>query len=160
LQECATLRHFTAAARDFECRGEFMEKAGDLLGRVARKLGHRDAALIWLSGAWPQIVGKTLAAHTCPVRCEGGCLEVAADAKTWQKQLDEMRRDFCARVNHSWGSTLVREVRFVVPKRGSMRSSSASANGTEGDATSRVHSRRLPYELDNDHTPFIRSRKP
>lgn len=136
-----------------------MEKAGDLLGRVARKLGHRDAALIWLSSAWRQIVGEVLAAHTFPVRCEGGRLEVAADAKTWQRQLDEMKRDFCARVNRAWGGTLVREIRFVVPKRGLAASGAASVSGSAGQIASHARSTRIPYELDNEHTPFIRRRK-
>jgi predicted nucleic acid-binding Zn ribbon protein len=136
-----------------------MEKAGDLLGRVARRLGHPNAALVWLSGAWPQIVGATLAAHTRPLRCENGRLEIAADAKTWQNQLVEMRADFCTRVNQAWGGTLVREVKFVVPRGGlSARASASAAGATAGSGGG--PSKRLPYELDNDHIPFIRKRKP
>jgi hypothetical protein len=155
-----------------------MEKAGDLLGRVARRLGHPHAALVWLCSAWPQIVGATLAAHTRPLRCESGRLEVAADAKTWQNQLDEMKADFCGRVNQAWGSTLIREVRFVVPRRGlaparnpsasqaecgSALSQNAAESASSASATARnagAPLQRLPYELDNDHIPFIRRCKP
>jgi predicted nucleic acid-binding Zn ribbon protein len=131
-----------------------MERAGDLLGRVARKLGHPHAALAWLSSSWPQIVGKTLAAHTRPLRCAGGVLEIAADAKPWQKQLDEMTGDFCARINQAWGRALIREVKFVVPKRGTSATSAAGSPRNSGPGP-----QRLSYELDNDHTPFIRRRK-
>jgi len=159
-----------------------MDKAGDLLGRVARKLKHPEAPLAWLSSSWPQIVGKTLAAHTHPLRCEKGCLEVSADAKPWQRQLEHMTRDFCDRINHAWGSTLIREVKFVAKKRypaasdshrpasgansaspataPSARASDSRPNRAFTPSRSDDNPRRLPYELDNDHTPFIRRRKP
>jgi hypothetical protein len=41
-------------------------------------------------------------------------------------------------VNKAWGSTLVREVKFVAAKPGP---------------------RHISRELDNEHTPFIRRRK-
>lgn len=115
-----------------------MKKAGDILGRVVRKLDRPEAALAWLSTSWANIVGKALAAHTRPLRCEKGCLEVAADSKAWQKQLEQMAQDFQVRINQAWGGTLIREVKFVARKPGP---------------------KRIPYELDNEHTPFIRRRK-
>lgn len=123
-----------------------MNKASDILGRVARKMNRPEAALAWLSSSWPQIVGKTLAGHTRPLRCENGRLDVAADAKAWQKQLEHMTRDFCVRINQAWGSDLIREVKFVARKR--------NPDGAAGSAP-----KRIPYELDNDHTPFIRRRR-
>jgi hypothetical protein len=45
---------------------------------------------------------------------------------------------FCAQVNKAWGSTLVREVKFVAAKPGP---------------------RHISHELDNEHIPFIRRRK-
>ena len=45
-----------------------MQKAGDVLGKAdARNEALPEAAILaWLNGAWPKIVGKTLAAHTRP----------------------------------------------------------------------------------------------
>lgn len=97
-----------------------------------------EAAVAWLSGVWPSVVGKTLAAHTRPVRCHAGCLEIAADDKPWQNQIEQMQREFCAQVNKAWGATLVREVKFVAAKPGP---------------------RHISHELDNEHTPFIRKRR-
>lgn len=117
---------------------ESMEKAGEFLGRALRRLERPEAALAWLTSAWPRVVGKALAAHTRPVRCEAGCLEIAADGKAWQNQLERMSREFCGRVNQEWGGHLVREVKFVPANPGP---------------------RRLPREIDNEHTPFVRRRK-
>jgi len=115
-----------------------MEKAGEFLGRVVRRMDRPEAALAWLVGAWPAIAGKALAAHTRPVRCEHGRLDLAADAKAWQQQIEPMQREIRDRINRAWGATLVREVKFVAAKRGP---------------------RNISRDLDNDHTPFVRRRR-
>jgi predicted nucleic acid-binding Zn ribbon protein len=112
-----------------------MQRAGEFLGRVVRRLERPEAALAWLAGSWPSVVGKALAAHTRPVRCAAGRLEIAADRRAWQKQLEEMKREICARVNQAWGGDLVHEVKLVA---------------TEPD------SNRVPPEANNEHTPFVR----
>lgn len=126
-----------------------MERAGNFLGPTLRRLDRPEAALSWLSAAWPQIVGPALAAHTRPLRCNEGCLEISADGKAWKKELEELKPHFCARINQAWRGTLVREIKFVAA-----RASSSSANGTVKPGP-----RRLARELDNEHTPFIRSKK-
>ena len=118
-----------------------MHRAGDLLGRVSAKIRDDRAPLAWLASSWPRIVGETIAAHTRPLRFQNGCLEITADAKVWRRQLECLIRDFCSQINQAWGGVLVREVKFA-------------AKPVSG-ATRRV----LPYELDNDHTPFVRRRK-
>jgi predicted nucleic acid-binding Zn ribbon protein len=115
-----------------------MERAGKLLGRVVRRLERPEAAFAWLTGTWPSIVGKHLAAHTRPSLFQASCLEVAADTKAWKQQLDAVKREFCDRVNCAWGGNLVREVKFVAARPGP---------------------KRIPHEVDNDHTPFIRRRR-
>ena len=114
-----------------------VERAGEFLGRVAQRLGKPEAAIAWLGAAWPSIVGGALAAHTRPIRCESGCLTIAADGKPWQKQLEGLKQEFCSGINRAWGRTLVREVRFIAGK--------AELN-------------RVSRELDNEYTPFIRKR--
>jgi len=115
-----------------------MERAGKILGRVARRLNRPEASLAWLTGAWPQIVGPALAAHTRPIRCQGGLLELVADAKPWQDQLQEMKSDLRSRINQACGGNMVREIKLTAEKiTGAARS----------------------YETDNDHLPFIRRHK-
>jgi predicted nucleic acid-binding Zn ribbon protein len=132
-----------------------MDRAADLLGRVARKIKRPEASMVWLASSWSRIVGKTIAAHTRPLRCQNGCLEIAADGKVWQRQLESMSRDFCAQINRAWGSVLVREVKFATAKNRPAAGSEPSAPGTPP----RSVSRSVAYELDNDHIPFIRRRK-
>ena len=116
----------------------FVEKVAEFMGRAVRRLERPEAALAWLTGSWATVVGKTLAAHTRPVRCESGLLEIATDGKAWRKQLESMKTEFRARVNQAWGGNLVREIKFVSAKPGP---------------------RRVPRELDNEHIPFIRSKR-
>ncbi|HXZ13756.1 MAG TPA: DUF721 domain-containing protein [Candidatus Sulfotelmatobacter sp.] len=114
-----------------------MERAGELLGRALRRIERSEAALAWLTSAWPAIVGRPLAAHTHPVRCEGGTLAIAADTAPWQNQIEGMQREFRTRVNQAWGGALVREVKVLA--------------GRPGPGPSR--------EFDNAHTPFLRRRR-
>jgi|ERR1700735_2886595 predicted nucleic acid-binding Zn ribbon protein len=116
-----------------------MEKAGDFLGKMLRRLDCPKAVLPWVSSAWPSIVGAALAAHTRPLRLKAGCLELSADSKPWQKQLETMQRELCARVNESWGAALIHEVKFVA------------------SAPSVVPA--ISLESDNNHIPFIRRRR-
>jgi predicted nucleic acid-binding Zn ribbon protein len=115
-----------------------MDRAGEILGKVVRRIDRPEAALAWLTSSWTTIVGKTLAAHTRPVRCQSGCLEVAADGKGWRNQLEGMKREFCGRINQAWGGSLAREIKFVAAKPGP---------------------NRLAREFDNEHTPFVRKRR-
>jgi predicted nucleic acid-binding Zn ribbon protein len=115
-----------------------MERAGEFLGRVVHRLRQPDATFAWLASAWPAVVGQGLAAHTRPVRCDGDCLELTADSKAWERQLDTMQYELCKRINRAWGGTLVREIKFVAAKPG-------------------PHGIR--HEIDNEYRPFIRHRR-
>ncbi|MGH9562408.1 MAG: DciA family protein, partial [Terracidiphilus sp.] len=113
-----------------------MNRAGDFLGNVIRRINHPDATLAWLESAWPSVVGAHLAVHTRPLRCVGDRLELSADSSVWQSQLSGMEQDLCTRINSAWGGTLVRQLKFVARPVA---------------AVSR--------EADNSHTPFIRRRR-
>jgi predicted nucleic acid-binding Zn ribbon protein len=109
-----------------------MEKASTILGKTVRQMKRPRATL-----AWPSIVGAKVAAQTKPVRCADGILEISTTGKDWRNQLEQMQDAFRQKINESWGGNLVREVRFVAAKPGP---------------------RRMRYEDDNEHTPFIRSK--
>lgn len=76
--------------------------------------------------------------HARPLSCAGGCLQLTADGKVWQQQIESMQRELCNRVNQAWGAKLVHELKFVSANRGQ---------------------HRPPRAVDNDHTPFIRRRR-
>ncbi|HUO35147.1 MAG TPA: DciA family protein [Candidatus Acidoferrum sp.] len=117
-----------------------MQRAGEFLGRAVRRLDDPAAALAWLTAAWSEIAGAALAAHTRPLRCEKQRLEIATDGNVWRKQLEGMTQEFCARINHAWGATLVRAVNLV-------------------EDPSAARPALSPAE-DNARTPFVRRRKP
>lgn len=113
-----------------------MDRAGNFLGHVIRRMNHPDGRQAWLESAWPSLVGPQLAAHTRPLRSVGNRLELFADSGAWQQQVLEMEQDLRARINHAWGGTFVREVACA--------SSPPPTMGREFDIT---------------HTPFIRRRR-
>jgi predicted nucleic acid-binding Zn ribbon protein len=113
-----------------------MERAGEFLGRAARRLKGAEAPLAWLSAVWPEIVGQGLASHTRPVRCHAGRLDLMADGEAWRQEINSAREEICLRINQGWGGSLVREVTVTAAKPEPARS----------------------YETDNNHTPFIRRR--
>ena len=112
-----------------------MERAGEFLGAALRRMKDPEAARTWLKAAWPKLVGSAMAAHIRPAAYAKGVLRIEADSREWQKQTESMNQEICERVNRSWGSHLVREI-CVEP---------AQQSG-----------RRLAYEVDNKHIPFIR----
>ncbi len=124
-----------------------MEQISEFLGKALRRMDRPEAAMAWLSSAWPTIVGKTLAEHARPLRCQSGCLELTADGKPWQRQLEGMKGEISARVNQAWGGKLVSELKFA-----SDSESVGSRNPSPGPT-------QASLEADNEHTPFIRRRR-
>ena len=114
-----------------------MERAGEFLGAALRRMKDPEAARTWLKATWPKLVGNAMAAHIHPSAYAKGVLRIEVDSREWQKQAELMTQEICERVNRSWGTQLVHEIR-VEP---------AQQSG-----------RRLAYEVDNNHIPFIRGR--
>ena len=126
-----------------------MDRIGEFLGKALRRMDRPEAAMAWLSSAWPTIVGRALAEHARPLRCQSGCLELSADGKPWQQQLESMKREICARINQAWGGKLVSDVKFTSAGDFSGVRSSPSTPGPT----------RASFEADNQHIPFIRRRR-
>jgi predicted nucleic acid-binding Zn ribbon protein len=110
-----------------------MERAGELLGIALRRMRDPQAGTTWLRARWPSLVGETMAAHLRLVGCVAGGLCVEADSHEWKNQAEAMEQQLRERVNQAWGATLVRELRVEM-----------------------VRTCRLPYEIDNNHVPFLR----
>lgn len=111
-----------------------MEKADELLGAALKSMRDSNAALAWLQARWGPLLGKTLAAHIRPIACKRGALRLAADSLEWKAQAEAMEQQVRERINRSWRGVLVRELRIEL----------ASPE------------RRLAYEFDNNHLPFLR----
>jgi predicted nucleic acid-binding Zn ribbon protein len=94
-----------------------MERAGKSVWAALRRIAKPEKPLDLLAAVWPLMVGSRLAAHTRPVGWNGRRLDVAVDENHWHAQLECLRGPIRAKVNAWWGGPLVREVRFVLPKR-------------------------------------------
>ncbi|MHB8755898.1 MAG: DciA family protein [Candidatus Acidiferrales bacterium] len=116
-----------------------MERAGEFLSAALRGMKDPEAAKNWLHAAWPKLVGDAMAAHIRPCALAKGVLRIEADSREWLSQTQSMNQEICERVNRSWGGKLVREIRVEPAARAG---------------------RRLAYEVDNNHIPFIRRPAP
>jgi predicted nucleic acid-binding Zn ribbon protein len=68
--------------------------------------------------AWPDAVGKKLAAHTRAARMVRTRLVVEVEDATWQRQLFTLSRHILGNLEKSLGRGLVEDVEFrVVPRR-------------------------------------------
>lgn len=113
-----------------------MERVGDFLGAALHRMRDRKASAAWLRALWPSLIGETMAAHLRLVSCSGATLHIETDSREWKSQAETMSEQLRNRVNQAWGGVLVRELRIEMARSAS----------------------RLPYEIDNDHVPFLRKR--
>jgi hypothetical protein len=98
-----------------------MERASKLI-RGLRLSPHVIGAVISAEelaiAAWPDAVGKKLAAHTRAARMVRSRLVVEVEDATWQRQLFTLSRHILANLERSLGHGLVEDVEFrVVPRR-------------------------------------------
>ncbi len=111
-----------------------MEQAGEILGIAFKSMRNPGAASAWLQARWVSLIGETLSAHVHPIACARGVLRLEADSSEWKSQAEAMEHQMRERINQSWKGSLVRELRVDLkpPKR------------------------RLAFEVDNNHLPFLR----
>jgi predicted nucleic acid-binding Zn ribbon protein len=94
-----------------------MERASKLI-RGLRLPGDTFTAEELACGAWPQAVGRTIAAHTRAARLVREHLVVEVEDPVWQKQLWALRAQILRSLEKSLGAGLVGDLEFrVVPRR-------------------------------------------
>jgi len=110
-----------------------MERAGRLLARM-RLPGVNLTAEQLARAAWPQAVGKRIAAHARPRVLAGSVLIVEVDDEEWQRQLSFLSSQILARLNQILGRELAGRIEFRpgAPRR--MPQRAATAFGHEGKA--------------------------
>jgi predicted nucleic acid-binding Zn ribbon protein len=111
-----------------------MEQASEILGATLKRMRDSAAASAWLQARWVSLIGEALGAHVRPIGCARGVLRLEADSDEWKRQAEAMEQQMRERINQSWKGSLVRELRIDLkpPKR------------------------RLAFEVDNNHLPFLR----
>ncbi len=94
-----------------------MERASKLIQRL-RLSSHVIGAEELAIAAWPDAVGKKLAAHTRAARMVRSRLVVEVEDATWQRQLFTLSYQILRNLEKSLGPGLVEDVEFrVVPRR-------------------------------------------
>jgi len=62
--------------------------------------------------AWPDIVGRVVAAHTLPETVRDGVLIVATDTAAWAQELQMRQRELLELVSRRIGPAVIREIHF------------------------------------------------
>jgi hypothetical protein len=89
--------------------------------------------------AWPDAVGKKLAAHTRAVRMVRSRLVVEVEDATWQRQLFTLSRQILANLEKSLGRGFVEDVEFrVVPRRREPQRAQQAAPALLADDADRI----------------------
>lgn len=99
-----------------------MEAIARVLSRVLRQLGLEGDLEAWRAvDEWPEVVGPRVSQHTRAVAFRDGTLRVEVEGSAWMQELGYLKRDLIQRINRHLGSDLVRDVRFTVPRGGTLR---------------------------------------
>lgn len=67
-----------------------------------------------LHASWDQVVGPQLAAHTAPLRLQGGVLVLAAESPLWAAEVRQLGTAITARVNERLGAGTVTRITVSV----------------------------------------------
>ncbi len=99
-----------------------MEALSHVLTRLMQRLGLEDELQGWRAvEEWARIVGPRVARHTRAVGFEHGVLRVEVEGSAWMHELGYLKRELIQAVNRDLGADRVRDVRFVVPRKGVLR---------------------------------------
>ena len=99
-----------------------MEPLSLVLSRLLRRLGLEDELQGWRAVEdWARIVGPRVARHTRAVSFEHGVLRVEVEGSAWMHELGYLSQELIRTLNRELGSNRVRDVRFVVPRKGVLR---------------------------------------
>jgi len=99
-----------------------VEALSHVLTRLLKQLGLEDELQGWRAVEdWARIVGPRVARHTRAIGFEHGVLRVEVDGSAWMHELGYLKQELIRAVNRELGSDRVREVRFVVPRKGVLR---------------------------------------
>ena len=99
-----------------------MEPVAGVLGRVLEQLGLDGELAGWRAvGEWDRLVGPRIARHTRAVAFRDGALQVEVEGSAWMHELGFLKRDLIRRIHRDLGERHVREIRFLVPRGGTLR---------------------------------------
>jgi predicted nucleic acid-binding Zn ribbon protein len=99
-----------------------MEAIAGILSRVLRRYGLEDELKGWQAvEEWAAVVGARIAKHTTAVGFREGVLRVEVEGSAWMQELGFLQRKLIQKINRHLGRDTVREIRFIIPRGGSLR---------------------------------------
>ena len=99
-----------------------MQSLGSILPALLRNMGLAEAAEGWRAVSdWAELSGPRLARHSRAVGFRDGTLTVEVEGSAWMHELGYLKHDLIKAVNRELGTDRVRDVRFVVPRKGVLR---------------------------------------
>lgn len=111
--------HAAAAPR----RGRLsVEALSAVLTRLFVRLGLADELQGWRAvEEWSRLVGPRIAQHTRAVGFRQGTLRVEVEGSAWMHELSYLRHELIRKINRELGADRIRDVRFLVPRKGVLR---------------------------------------
>ena len=99
-----------------------MEALSGPLARLLRDLGLERQLQGWRAvQEWSGWVGERVARHSRAVGFHDGTLIVEVEGSAWMHELGFLKREIIRTLNERLGAPLVRDVRFTVPRGGTLR---------------------------------------
>jgi predicted nucleic acid-binding Zn ribbon protein len=93
-----------------------------ILPGLLAQLGLADAAAGWRAvSEWPAVAGARIAGRAHAVSFRDGTLNVEVEGSAWMHELGFHRRELVRNLNRHLGAEVVRDVRFVPARGGSLR---------------------------------------
>ncbi len=99
-----------------------MEALSHVLARLLKRLGLEDELQGWRAVEdWARVVGPRVASHTRAVGFERGVLRVEVEGSAWLHELGYLKHELLQALKRDLGASRVRDVRFVVARKGVLR---------------------------------------
>jgi predicted nucleic acid-binding Zn ribbon protein len=99
-----------------------VESLSNVLSRLFVRLGLAGELQGWRAvEEWPRLVGPRIAQHTRAVGYREGTLRVEVEGSAWMHELSYLKHELIQRINRELGADRVREVRFLIPRKGVLR---------------------------------------
>ena len=88
---------------------------GSILGDVLKKYRREtDAELVRVWQIWDSVVGDVISQNARPAAFKGRILLVHVTSSSWIHQLQFLKKEMMAKLNHALGKTLIEDLKFKI----------------------------------------------
>ncbi len=88
---------------------------GNIIGDVLKNFRREtDVELVQVWQIWHNIVGDVIAQNAKPAAFKGRLLLVHVTSSSWIHQLQFLKKEMIAKLNHALGKTLIEDLKFKI----------------------------------------------